>query len=713
MDHLLQKAQALLPLPQLIVKLGDAELSQAEMVRGALIRSPLREDRNPSFSIYNRGGKWRWSDKGTGDGGDEVDYLARREGLPNPEARQRFLEVAGVGGRDAPAPKPVKKAGGGISFQAGAPKPGANPAPQSNPVPAPKQPSLVAIPFSWEACQKAMGEAEIRSVAEWRGLTPEFVTWARDRGWIGWHKGAVAFPVHDKAGKVVSCHFRTEDGWRFPQGTKPTALVFGEPSKAGFLVLMESQWDALAALQAMEAHRNPTALSMLSFAISRGASNAALLVGPVKAAVDAGKRVAAFEQNDPEPEDGEKPYGNFIWAPAVAKLTRGVCFAGPPAEIKDANDWLKAGMTGADFLDRMAAAQPKRTTTLTLRTVAELRSMKFDDSDCYLGDRMLAAGQPTSFLGPGGIGKSRMVLQLAVSCILGMKFLDLETHAAGKKWLILQTENSNRRIRADLDRLIKGFDLGDEALRTLNRSLMFHTIETDDDALLDLGDPEVSGNVAAAVFDVDPDFVVLDPLNTFTSGDLNSDRDCRATITAISHVVRRGNPNRVPFVVHHSLTGKAGASKAVGWDRGSYGRNSKVLHAWVRSQWNLAPADPDDASKLILACGKNNNGRPFEEIGVHFDEETGIYQLDEAFDPATYRESIGIEGGKKKKGAAFTIDDITAVMESQKFLRVGTIQRRFCEQQGSSRAHFYRLWGSLKATSRVEANEEGEWRRVG
>ena len=59
----------------------------------------------------------------------------------------------------------------------------------------------------------------------------------------------------------------------------------------------------------------------------------------------------------------------------------------------------------------------------------------------------------------------------------------------------------------------------------------------------------------------------------------SADRNCRAVVMAISQAVKKDNPARVPFVVHHSLTGKAGASKAVGWDRGSYGRNSKVLHA--------------------------------------------------------------------------------------------------------------------------------------
>jgi hypothetical protein len=51
-------------------------------------------------------------------------------------------------------------------------------------------------------------------------------------------------------------------------------------------------------------------------------------------------------------------------------------------------------------------------------------------------------------------------------------------------------------------------------------------------------------------------------------------------------------------------------------------------------------------------------------------------------------------------------------METETFLRVGTIQRRFCEQSGASRQQFYRLWPSLKSTSRVEQNGEGEWRRA-
>jgi CHC2 zinc finger/Toprim-like len=61
---------------------------------GRCCRSPFREDRNPSFSIYD-GGR-RWKDHATGEGGDVVDFLARALNLSNEDACKRLIELAGV-----------------------------------------------------------------------------------------------------------------------------------------------------------------------------------------------------------------------------------------------------------------------------------------------------------------------------------------------------------------------------------------------------------------------------------------------------------------------------------------------------------------------------------------------------------------------------------------------------------------------------------------
>jgi hypothetical protein len=134
------------------------------------------------------------------------------------------------------------------------------------------------------------------------------------------------------------------------------------------------------------------------------------------------------------------------------------------------------------------------------------------------------------------------------------EILGLEARVAGKRWLTLPAENRNRRIRFDIGKLIKGFEMSDAEVRALDRALTFIKIERENDAFLDLGEAKILGDVEVAIFDCSLDFVVLDPLNTFTSGGLNSARDRRAVLLAITEAVKKGSSARVPFVDHHSLT---------------------------------------------------------------------------------------------------------------------------------------------------------------
>src|SRR3954447_12629314 len=71
---------------------------------------------------------------------------------------------------------------------------------------------------------------------------------------------------------------------------------------------------------------------------------------------------------------------------------------------------------------------------LTVRQPDEILGMEFDASACLLGDMLIARGQPTTILGAGGAGKSRLLLQLAASMIVGRQFLDFETRGRGLKW---------------------------------------------------------------------------------------------------------------------------------------------------------------------------------------------------------------------------------------------------------------------------------------
>lgn len=317
-----------------------------------------------------------------------------------------------------------------------------------------------------------------------------------------------------------------------------------------------------------------------------------------------------------------------------------------------------------------------RTRNLTIRRPHEILEMEFSDTDCIAGDRLVAKGQPVVFCGPSGAGKSRLVLQFAAACVTGRKFVGFDTHGAGLKWLILQGENSNRRLRDDLLSLKRwcGDDWG-----AVEAALTFHTLEGVEDYFMNLDDPEFVCRAERVIDQEQPDVICFDPLNNFAIGDPNKDADMRATCQAISRMAFRGNAERVPLVVHHALTGKAGAARATGYERASFGRNSKVLHGWSRGQINIVPGNEDDNDVLVLSCGKNSNGREFAPFAVRLDQTTMIYEIDPEFD----LEAWGIEiGGAKPKSPVCTVDSVTVALKrgplSKKALRDALMEETGC-----------------------------------
>jgi hypothetical protein len=271
---------------------------------------------------------------------------------------------------------------------------------------------------------------------------------------------------------------------------------------------------------------------------------------------------------------------------------------------------------------------------LTIRTPDELLAMQFDDSDVILGDRLLADGQPLVIAAQAGAGKSRLLLQFIAAQVSGRMFLNFTTGHAGMRWLVLQTENSNRRLQHDLAKLRVW--LGNDWAK-LNDLVAIHTVEHDMDGFIALDSPENQSAVAELVERIKPDGIAVDPLNECAAGDLNKDADMRATLTTLSRICKRGNPKRAIVVLHHALTGRAGAAKAMGHDRASFARNSKTLLAWSRGQINVAPIEGSNNDRLVIACGKVSNGREFEPFVVKLNPETMIYEVDPTVDLAAWQ----------------------------------------------------------------------------
>ncbi len=238
---------------------------------------------------------------------------------------------------------------------------------------------------------------------------------------------------------------------------------------------------------------------------------------------------------------------------------------------------------------------------------------------------ILSAGDATALVGAPGVGKSRLALQGALCTILGQPFLGWETRGQGLKWLFLQTENSTRRLRADLVAMTRHFTTEakaaiDESMRVLNvAALEFGSI------CMVEGHPD-RVRIEATIADFAPDIVVIDPLRDAGKGDPNKDADMLEACQSIGAVMRAGNPRRVPMVVHHGRTGAAEASRVFGDDAASFARNSKVLYGWLRSQINVASAGANWPDTVIFGCGKTSNGPRWEPFAARLDPHIMTYE---------------------------------------------------------------------------------------
>ena len=627
--ELLKQAKEKLPLDRLMEAIGHADYNKPSC------KSPFRDEAHPSFGTFRtEKGELKWKDFMTGETGDGGDYLARVFTLSDRAAVERYLELAGI-------EIPMNGTNGNGNGHRKAHK---QPCP-SRPAPAREEPTPNLKPFDWASCVEAVTPDHVTKIAAWRGYSMAFVEWLKTQSLIGVHQGYVATPVQ-KDGVYVGCQYRTADGPRYANatpGAKTPAelLVFGQPD-ANILFTMESQWDGFALMEKLGLHLRSG--SDICVAMTRSASNFGKLLPLLdkRAKSKAPDDVILVGQNDKPRPDG-KPTGHATLEAGVRKqcadtgLTLKLLF--PPAKVKDFNDWIREDCD-IDILEFLEAARAKNTSKLAARTFTEIYHAIHAEDDNYFGDRMLAESQPCIMLGAAGTGKSRLLLQFAICCILGWKFLGMDTHAKGRRWLFVQTENSTRRLQADARGLAKGLGLSASEIEILGEYLTIHTLESESDSFVGLDSEEEFSAVQTLITDYNPDFVVLDPLNTFTNGNLDSDADMKAACRLITRAVKRGNPNRVPFIVHHALTGKAGAAKAVGWDKGGFGRNSKALVAWARSAFNLTERDPDDNTKLLLACGKNSNGKPFPPIGIVFNDANYVYEIDPEFNLEDFKAAV-------------------------------------------------------------------------
>lgn len=170
--------KAACPMPVLLHKLGlGAHAKQS-------CRSPLREDRNPSWGIFHRNGLWAFKDFATGDSGDEITLIARLNGW---DCQRDFRQIVELYGGLA-----------GIALPGGVHRP--------------------QVAARGDTRQFGPGTSDqLRRLAALRGIGIEGLIWAQKRGVLSfgvWHALEV-FVITDQTGRIVE--LRRLDGQFFPK----------------------------------------------------------------------------------------------------------------------------------------------------------------------------------------------------------------------------------------------------------------------------------------------------------------------------------------------------------------------------------------------------------------------------------------------------------------------------------------------------------------
>lgn len=306
-----------------------------------------------------------------------------------------------------------------------------------------------------------------------------------------------------------------------------------------------------------------------------------------------------------------------------------------------------------------APSEPRKVTPFEVWKPSDFIVYQPPAGSMLLGDGYLERGELTSLVGAGGLGKTRLATWLCLAQITGRDWCGIQTRGEPQTALFLSAENGLRRWKIDFERMLAPLSIDERnRVEAHMRVLALTATESGD---LNLGDLGNVARLAATLDETNPGIVVLDPFASVVAGDENKAQDVAGTLLTLTTLLRRHAPDAAALLIHHARTGAANVAQAGdGFNAGNFGRGSKALYSRVRCELQLAPADREDPNRLVLACGKSNNGQKFETRGVIFNPETFAYEVDPSFDVDAWRSDVA---GKRRDQSVTILDVVEAVKE--------------------------------------------------
>jgi hypothetical protein len=533
-------------------------------------------------------------ERASGDGGSLWKLWKETRGITYGEAADEAADFLGIPRREKENRPSVRLNPSAYEYETPVETALTRPDPVSDEMPPFRGPPPDAPKLDWDSCLMDLTEEHIEAVCGLRGYSRRFVEWLHEQEMIGIFKGCVAFPVHNDKGDVVRIHFKTKDHWQYhPKGGDTAPLLVGAPSAhAESVLVFESQWDAFAMLDKLEAHYPENATKYCAY-ITRGASSNTNLA---KLAVP---RIIACPQNDPAEKasktSGRTPAEEWLFRIQASKH-KNTSFSvfDTPAQHKDANDWIRADNPTHETVVAMFAGSknPLLKSVMSAAALLDMAESMQDDPDSLIGYERRFLGRGGSFLmiGPSGIGKSSLMASLACHAAAGIEWHGIKFRRP-LKVLVIQAENDN----GDLAEMLSGVfrdnhetmnQFGKEGLRRLITNLLFNN-------LTDKTGPEFINHLEQMVRGLEIDLVIIDPLLSYVGDDISLQKVASNFLRHTLLPVMKSTGVMVGVVHHTGKPPKEKNGKISNSELSYSGLGSSELVNWARAVMVIVETDQD------------------------------------------------------------------------------------------------------------------------